>query len=156
MLLYYLTHTLIPFPHNSMANRDVALGLTGVVVGVLLGAGSVLYTEDATLGASSTDVASAFDQLIPSRHRDDVRKDAGGRFLDAARTNRDGNVAPKAGRVSQPKSDAAAAHKSAPASDRCALVTEAYAPLMDLFSQDQRKYSFVRQLASETLASYCK
>ena len=40
-----------------MANRDVALGLCGVVVGVLLGAGSVLYTQGSTASVSGTDVA---------------------------------------------------------------------------------------------------
>lgn len=139
-----------------MANRDVALGLCGVVVGVLLGAGSVLYTQDATLDASSTDVASAFDRLIPHRNRANVREDAGGRFLDDVRTNSDGDVAPEAGRPTKPKGEAAPAHRSASVSGRCGAVTEAYAPLMDLFSQDQRKYGSAADLAAKTLANYCK
>ena len=39
-----------------MANRDIGISICGVVVGVMLGAGSVLYTQDAALG-SVTDVA---------------------------------------------------------------------------------------------------
>ena len=40
-----------------MANRDVGVSICGVVVGVMLGAGSVLYAQDATLSANSSDVA---------------------------------------------------------------------------------------------------
>ncbi|MEK7590671.1 MAG: hypothetical protein AAB489_00480 [Patescibacteria group bacterium] len=40
-----------------MANRDVGVSICGVVVGVMLGAGSVLYAQDATLSATSSDVA---------------------------------------------------------------------------------------------------
>lgn len=141
-----------------MANRDVALGLSGIVVGILLGAGSVLYTQDATLGASSTDLASAFDQLIPRDSRDRVRQDAGGRFLDDQRSNRDGDAAPEASRVKKSKKSKAASdvHRSADVSDSCALVTEAFAPLLDIFSADQRKYGSVQALATDILATYCK
>ncbi|OGJ55418.1 hypothetical protein A2706_01690 [Candidatus Peribacteria bacterium RIFCSPHIGHO2_01_FULL_51_35] len=39
-----------------MANRDIGISICGVVVGVLIGAGSVLYTQDPAVG-SLTDVA---------------------------------------------------------------------------------------------------
>ena len=40
-----------------MQNRDAGIALCGVVIGVLLGAGSLLYAQGASLGADSQDVA---------------------------------------------------------------------------------------------------
>lgn len=42
-----------------MANRDVALGLCGGVVGVLLGTGSVLFAQEVSLSASAVDQVAA-------------------------------------------------------------------------------------------------
>lgn len=38
-----------------MVNREVSLGICGVVVGILIGAGSVLYVQDVSLSASSSE-----------------------------------------------------------------------------------------------------
>ena len=70
-----------------MANRDVGVSICGVVVGVMLGAGSVLYAQDATLSANSSDVAYRGQdiegaELYKARNverlkLEDVRNDAG-------------------------------------------------------------------------------
>ncbi|MBI3332224.1 hypothetical protein HYZ99_04715 [Candidatus Peregrinibacteria bacterium] len=135
-----------------MANRDVALGLCGVVVGVLLGAGSVLYTEDATLGAASTDVAAYFD--LDRGDRANVREDAGARFLerlDGADTSNRGNRPTQY----QGEEETAPVHSAARVTARCALVQEAFAPVLSVLSTDQRKYGQVYDLAMNTVASYC-
>lgn len=43
-----------------MANRDVALGLSGVVVGVLLGAGTIHYSQEASV-TRRTEVAAFYN-----------------------------------------------------------------------------------------------
>lgn len=51
-----------------MANRDVGISVCGVVVGVMLGAGSVLYTQDASLNAAaSSDEVAAYWNLDEAR-----------------------------------------------------------------------------------------
>ena len=55
-----------------MANRDVGVSICGVVVGVMLGAGSVLYTQDAALG-SLTDVAYRGDDSISAEEAYDLK-----------------------------------------------------------------------------------
>ena len=56
-----------------MANRDIGISICGVVVGVMLGAGSVLYTQDAALG-SVTDVAyRGGDDSISAEERNELK-----------------------------------------------------------------------------------
>ncbi len=40
-----------------MAHRDVGVSICGVVVGVMLGAGSILYAQDSVLSGTSSDLA---------------------------------------------------------------------------------------------------
>lgn len=100
-----------------MANRDVALGLSGVVVGVLLGAGSVHFTQEASLSASSVDeVAAYFDVEVEDAEeasaRNVQRRDMEEQAEDNARMLR------KARKAKNQKSET---HDSAPVqpSDAC-------------------------------------
>lgn len=52
-----------------MQNREAGIALCGVVVGVLLGAGSLLYAQGASLGADAGDVA--YERIRP---RDTVKR----------------------------------------------------------------------------------
>ena len=53
-----------------MANRDLGISICGVVVGVLIGAGSVLFTQDAALG---TVTSVAYRGQETHRERADAR-----------------------------------------------------------------------------------
>ena len=57
----------------AMANRDVGIALSGVVVGVLLGAGSILYAQGAALGAD-TFAYTPYDYSARKLNRDSVEK----------------------------------------------------------------------------------
>ncbi|MBI3332223.1 hypothetical protein HYZ99_04710 [Candidatus Peregrinibacteria bacterium] len=91
-----------------MANRDVALGLCGVVVGVMLGAGSMLYAQEATLSASSTDEVAAVYFDVPeepptARDIDRIRVDE-----ETSRSHAEMR------RLNRPNMNATEPHESAP------------------------------------------
>ena len=101
-----------------MANRDVALGISGVVVGVLLGAGSVHFTQEASLSASSVDeVAAVYFDLDESDGEKVSARNVQRREMEE-QTKENARAQRKAARA---KNQGEETHDSAPAqpSDAC-------------------------------------
>lgn len=67
-IVYYTVQTHIPhhvMKHN-MSNREVSIGICGAIVGVVLGAGSVVYSQDVS-GSLMGSVSQEFEQAYRKR-----------------------------------------------------------------------------------------
>ncbi|MDO8649059.1 MAG: hypothetical protein Q7R81_04740 [Candidatus Peregrinibacteria bacterium] len=107
-----------------MANRDVSISICGVVVGVMLGAGSVMYAQETTLGTEGDPVvyrdAPDADQYTARKLRDRENQ---------APTLRD--VAGTASRVKAPKKGSTTGTESATPMTECDLVSAVVNELAD-------------------------
>ena len=131
-----------------MANRDVGVSICGVVVGVLLGAGSVMYAQDMLLNASSTDVAYRGMQV---ENADELKaRDVRAKVLGQERDARE-----NAARVKKPKASAGT-HTAAPVDQSACGVAKAAAARFNQAinvipnEQTDRNQEFRSKLGGET------
>ena len=141
-----------------MANRDVGISICGVVVGVMLGAGSVLYTQDAPLHASATQVAAYFGNVDTDAAR--------ARNVEAAQEEQAQADALRE-KAATVKEVAPAEHKAAPALDlsacgvakaiaaRLNAAVDAVIPVQQDRANGAAQSSALHAIAANVVTDYC-
>ena len=136
-----------------MANRDIGISICGVVVGVMLGAGSVLYTQDAALG-SVTDVAyRGGDDSISAEERNELK--ARYAVPRAKEQARDREVLKDARWPTPFQGDSVEeTHSAAPSNSACD-VAKAIAARLKIPAQQDQVYGRLRFERDSAVTDYC-